>query len=142
MMMYVWIALILLFIVIEAITAQLVTIWSALGSVGALIAYFCGATTLVQWIVFVAVSTVSLVATRPLVKKYIKVKIQPTNADSSIGLEAVVSETIDNLRQEGAVKLRGLEWTARSENGEIIEKDEIVIVRAIEGVKLIVDKKQ
>ena len=53
-----------------------------------------------------------------------------------------MTERIDNLRSTGTVQVNGQEWTARSVNPEhVIEKDEIVMVRAIEGVKLIVGKR-
>lgn len=142
MMMYIWIALIICFSVMEAMTAQLVSIWFVVGSAASLAGYFLGANEVLQLVIFVIVSLIALAATRPIVKKYLKTKIQPTNADSAIGLEAVVTERIDNIRSQGAVKLKGLEWTARSLNGDEIDKDEIVTVKAIEGVKLIVEKKQ
>lgn len=142
MMMYIWIALIICFSVMEAMTAQLVSIWFVVGSAASLAGYFFGANEVLQLVIFVIVSLIALAATRPIVKKYLKTKIQPTNADSAIGLEAVVTERIDNIRSQGAVKLKGLEWTARSLNGDEIDKDEIVTVKAIEGVKLIVEKKQ
>jgi membrane protein implicated in regulation of membrane protease activity len=65
-----------------------------------------------------------------------------TNADSLIGQEAVVTQKIDNLHSTGAVKINGQEWTARSVVQEhVIDVDEVVMVRAIEGVKLIVGKR-
>ena len=65
-----------------------------------------------------------------------------TNADSLIGQEAIVTEKIDNLHSTGTVRINGQEWTARSVNPEhVIEKDETVMVRSIEGVKLIVGKR-
>jgi membrane protein implicated in regulation of membrane protease activity len=65
-----------------------------------------------------------------------------TNADSLIGQEAVVTEKIDNIKSTGAAQVNGQIWTARSVNpAHVIEKDEIVMIRAIEGVKLIVGKR-
>jgi membrane protein implicated in regulation of membrane protease activity len=90
----------------------------------------------------VAGSVVLLFLTRPLAVRLLKKDAVRTNADSLIGKEAVVTEKIDNLRSTGAVQVSGQVWTARSVNSEhIIEKDEIVMIRAIEGVKLIVGKR-
>ena len=137
---FVWIALTVVFILIEAMTTQLLTIWFAAGSAAAIIATLLDASPLVQCIVFVAVSLIALIATRPLVKKLTKQKFSPTNADRFIGETAIVTESIDNIAQTGLVKLQGTVWTARSGNGEIIAEGESVTVRKIEGVKLIVEK--
>ncbi len=139
-MVWIWAALTVVFIVVEAVTVQLLTIWFAVGSVAALVASLLGATTVWQCIIFVIVSLVILVLTRPYVKKMIESRTEPTNADRCIGKEAVVCETIDNRAGKGQVKIAGIVWTARSEDDSIIETDEIVKVEKIDGVKVIVSK--
>lgn len=134
-----WIVALVAFVVIEALTAQLLTIWFAVGSVAALIAEMLGAEVWLQWTVFVAVSAVILIATRPFVKKLTKQKLQPTNADRCIGEIAVVTEKIDNIAGKGAVKVNGIEWSARTQSGKIIEPGNTVKVIKIDGVKLIVE---
>lgn len=133
-----WIVFLVAFIITEAATAQLVTIWFAAGALAALIADVLHASVLVQWIVFVSVSAVALIATRPLVKKFKKVPHQATNADRIIGQTAVVTEDIDNIAAKGRVQAGGMSWSARSENGEKIQSGETVTVERIDGVKLIV----
>lgn len=137
-MLWIWIAAIVAFVVIEAVTVQLVTIWFAVGAVGGLIAFLCGAELWLQIVVFVAVSAVTLIATKPLVKRFTKTDKQPTNADRYIGQYAVVTESIDNIANTGAATIGGLEWTARSADGSKIEKEKVVTVERIEGAKLIV----
>lgn len=137
-----WAIAILIFSVLEAITAQLVSIWFVLGSVGAIIAAACDASIFVQVSVFIVVSVLALLITRPLVKKYVRPKIQKTNADRSIGQEAVIIQQVNNLVATGQAKLGGNVWTVRSADGSVIEEGEIVIVEEIEGVKLIVKPKQ
>ena len=134
-----WIVALIAFVVIEALTAQLLTIWFAVGSVAALIAEMLGAEVWLQWTVFVAVSAVVLIATRPFVKKLTKQKLQPTNADRCIGEIAVVTEKIDNIAGKGAVKVNGIEWSARTQSGETVESGNTVRVIKIDGVKLIVE---
>lgn len=137
-MLIFWIGALVLLVVVEALTTQLVTIWFAVGAAGAIIANLLGAQYWVQWSVFIVLSVLSLIVTRPLVKKFTKRKVQPTNADRNIGAKAIVLEDIDNTAGTGAVNVRGIVWTARSVNGERIEKDANVVVKAIEGVKLLV----
>ncbi len=139
-MLIFWVVLLILLIIVEAVTAQMVTIWFAAGAVGAIVAERFGAEVWLQWVVFVAVSAVALVVTRPLVKKLTKTTVQPTNADRYIGQIAVVTETIDNIEAKGQVNVSGAVWTARSADGSVIEKDEKVTVEKIDGVKLIVKK--
>lgn len=139
-MLYFWIAAFVFLVVVEASTAQLVTIWFAVGALGALIANVLNAQDWLQWVVFVLVSFITLIATRPLVKKFTKKKIQPTNADRNIGAQALVLEDIDNTLGKGSVNVEGVTWTARSLDGSLIEKGTMVIVDKIEGVKLIVTK--
>lgn len=116
-MLFVWIGLMVAFTVIEAVTVQLVTIWFAVGSLVALIANIAGANIVVQWLIFVAVSAVCLLATRPVVKKVVNAKAQPTNADRCIGQTALVTEAIDNEIGTGQVNSKGIIWTARSKRG-------------------------
>ena len=139
-MVFVWIAATIAFIIVEAATTQLVTIWFAAGSAAATIAALLKADTLVQLIVFVAFSLIALIVTRPLVKKLTKQKFSPTNAARFIGETAVVTQAIDNIAETGLVKLQGTVWTARTADGSAIAEGEKVTVKAIEGVKLIVEK--
>ena len=100
-----------------------------------------GAAVWLQIFWFVIVSVATLVLTRPLVKRYVDSRSVATNADRSIGRAAVVTERIDNLAATGAVQLDGVVWTARSTDDAVaIETGERVTVRAIEGVKLIVER--
>ncbi len=137
-MLIFWVVLLIALIVIEAATAQMVTIWFAAGSVGAIVAELLGAQPWLQWLVFIVVSVVALVATRPLVKKLTKTRVQPTNADRCIGKTAVVTEEIDNDAVKGQVNVDGVIWTARSSDGSVIEKDAKVKIEKIDGVKVIV----
>ncbi|MBR0348644.1 MAG: NfeD family protein [Clostridia bacterium] len=139
-MLWLWIALIVAFLVIEAVTVQLVTIWFTVGAIGALIANVLHTEIWVQVLVFVAVSAITLLLTRPFVKRFTEQHKVPTNADRYIGKQAVVVEPIDNIHAKGAVTVGGLEWTARTKDGSNIEKDEIVTIESIEGAKLIVKK--
>ncbi len=140
-MMIIWIALAAVFAVVEACTVQLVSIWFTIGALAALIAETLGAKEATQLIIFVVVSVIALILTRPFVKKFSSSKIQPTNADMHIGQDAIVTQDINNTEATGTAKVKGVEWTARSADGSEIPTGEIVKVKAIEGVKLIVERK-
>lgn len=136
-----WVVALVVFLIVEAVTAGLVSIWFVFGSLVALICAVLGAAVWLQIFWFVIVSVATLVLTRPLVKRYVDSRSVATNADRSIGRAAVVTERIDNLAATGAVKLDGVVWTARSTDDAVaIETGERVTVRAIEGVKLIVER--
>ena len=136
-----WVVALVVFLIVEAVTAGLVSIWFVFGSLVALICAALGAAVWLQIFWFVIVSVATLVLTRPLVKRYVDSRSVATNADRSIGRTAVVTERIDNLAATGAVKLDGVVWTARSTDDAVaIEAGERVTVRAIEGVKLIVER--
>lgn len=135
-----WLAALVFFAIVEASTASLVSVWFIGGALVAMIAALLGGSMWLQFILFLAVSAILLFSLRPLAKKYLKPKHTATNAGSNIGKTAVVTEQIDNLRGKGAVKVSGVEWSARSASGEIIALDAVVRITAIEGVKLCVEQ--
>ncbi len=137
-----WIAAIVVFGVVEAVTAGLVSIWFVPGAVAGLIAAMAGAGLLVQLVLFLAVSAAALAATRPLVKKLSAGRAVPTNADRVLGRTARVTETIDNDSASGAVYVDGKTWTARSADGSVLPAGSRVEIRRMEGVKLIVEAAQ
>lgn len=138
-MSIVWVVLMVVFLVVEAATAGLTCIWFAVGSLAALIAALFDAQLWLQIVWFLVISFVTLYFTRPLVKKYVNSRSQPTNADMVIGKEALVTEDIDNVEATGAVSVGGKVWTARSAVGGRIKSGAVVSVLRIEGVKLIVE---
>lgn len=135
-----WLYAVILLCVVEIFTFQLVAIWPAIGGVGALLASTFGAPPVLQFVVFIVISAVLLIATRPLVKRILKPRHERTNADRNIGRTAVVTEDIVNAESKGAAKISGVTWIARSSDGSFIAKDEIVRIDAIDGTKLIVSK--
>nr|WP_325297277.1 NfeD family protein [uncultured Dysosmobacter sp.] len=135
-----WVAAIVLFGVVEAATAGLVSIWFVAGALGALLAAVGGLGVTAQVVVFIAVSAAALAVTRPLVRKYAAGKAVPTNLDRVIGEAAKVTETIDNADSTGAVYVDGKTWTARSADGAVIPAGTRVEIQRMEGVKLFVKK--
>lgn len=137
-MIALWSAAIVVFLIIEGVTAGLASIWFAIGSAAALVSALFGAPVWLQIVWFVLISGVTLFFTRPLAKKYVNSRTVPTNADRLIGMEGIVTERIDNLEGTGMVYIDGKTWTARSAGDEIIEKGAKVNALEINGVKLIV----
>ena len=137
-MTIIWLVLAVVMAVLEAATVQLVSIWFVIGSVAACVTSLFTDNILIQAIVFVAVTGIALIATRPLVKKIKSKKAEPTNSDRYIGMEGVVTSTVDNLAAAGQVRVGGSVWTARSVDDNPIPEGTKITVTAIEGVKLIV----
>ena len=134
----VWLALLIIFAVAEAATVGLTSVWFAIGSLGALVCALAGGNIWLQLGIFIVLSLVCLVALRPLAKKYLNNRVEPTNADRVIGQEARVIQDIDNIQGTGAVTIGGVTWTARSEHDTPIPAGAMVRVLRIEGVKVIV----
>lgn len=134
-----WLAAMVVFLGVEAVVPGLVSIWFAFGALGAFVSALLHAPMWLQIVWFLLLSVLSLCLTRPLAKKYVNNKIQPTNADMVIGRECLVTEEINNLLSAGAVSVSGKVWTARSDNDDVvIPAGETVVAVRIEGVKLIV----
>lgn len=134
----VWLALIVVFLLIEASTVTLVSTWFAVGALAALIAGLLNAPVWLQVMVFVLVSAAALSALRPLVRKYVTPKITKTNVDAVVGSTGLVTVAIDNVSAVGQVKLGAMYWTARSTAGNRIPEGMLVQVDRIEGVKVFV----
>ncbi len=134
----IWLILLVVFLIIEANTVAVVSIWFAAGALVALITSFFDALLWLQITVFLAVSVVCLACLRTVVGKYIKPRIVPTNVDAILDSQGYVTEDIDNLAARGQVKLGAMEWTARSTDGTVIPKGTLVKVDKVEGVKVFV----
>lgn len=137
-MQYVWIAAVVLLAILEGATSQMICIWFVIGAAAALITSIFTDVVWIQMVVFVAVSMVTLLLTRPLVKKALSFQKEETNAGRYIGQKGVVIETIENNAGKGQVNIAGNIWTARSVDGTVIPKGDPVRVDSIEGVKLMV----
>lgn len=138
----IWLAVLVILLIAEALTLGLTTIWFAGGALIALVAALVGANVWVQIGIFLAVSLILLIFTRPVALRYMNKSTLKTNVDSLAGEEGIVSETIDNLEATGKVKLNDVFWMARSEDGGIIEEGTVVEIVRVDGVKLIVKVKE
>lgn len=138
--LYVWLAVIIISVAVEAFTFALCGIWFAVGGVAALVAASLSVGLMGQWIVFVVFSALLLVLVRPFCRRFLGSRQQATNADRIIGQTAVVTEPIDNLMETGAVKIFGKIWTARSTTDTPIPIGTRVTVVEIRGVKAIVQQ--
>ena len=143
-MVWIWLALTVILLIVELCTTQLVSVWCALGAgvTTVIVAIFPKIPVPVQVIIFIVSSAVFLLCTKKFVKKFLaRNKEQSTNLELYYDKVAVVTEDINNELATGAIKINGLIWTARSENGERIEKDALVIFKKIDGNKAIVERK-
>ncbi len=136
----IWVAVMVIFGVLEAVTVGLTSIWFVVGAVGGLVVSMLSGPIWLQLVVYFAVPIVCMIAARPLVIKYNNHSTPATNADRVLGATARVTERIDNTVPSGAVYVDGKTWSARSESDAIIEVDTLVRVKRMEGVRLFVEE--
>lgn len=136
----VWIVIAVFLAIIEAATMGITTIWFAAGALVAAFSAMFIDSLMAQIAIFLLVSVLLLVFTRPVVNKYFSKKTVKTNADALVGMTGVVVDTIEPIKL-GQVKVNGQMWTAIA-GDDIIYKDEEVIVKEISSVKLVVAKKE
>ena len=135
-----WLVVIVAFVAIELNTMALTTIWFAGGALAAFFAAYAGFSIKAQLVVFLIVSLIMLIFTRPFASKFINKGTVKTNAESLIGKKARVTVEINNQLSQGAAVVGGQEWTARAEDDEsLISTGTMVMIREIRGVKLIVE---
>ena len=136
-----WLVVVVVFLVAELSTVTLTSIWFAAGGLIALFVAMAGGGFAFQMIAFLVGSFAMFFATKPWADKVINAKKISTNADRALGEEVRVIERINNLDQTGMVMVHGQEWTARTEDDNIIiEQGELVRVLRISGVKVIVER--
>lgn len=134
-----WLIALIIFIVIEAVTVTLVSVWFAGGSLVGMLAAALHAPLWLQVVLFLVVSLVLLFYTRPFAMKHFNKDREKTNVSGIIGKQGIVTNEINNLHGEGQVTVGGQEWSARNiVDGEVIPEGSIVTVEEIKGVKLMV----
>ncbi len=141
--MWLWLIAFVVFLIAEIATVALTSIWFAAGALVAFIVSFFCDTLWVQILVFLIVSLVMVIVTRPVANKFLNQNREKTNVDAMVGRQGVVTEAIDNLKAVGEVSISGQLWMARTADDTIrIMEGAKVIVKEIRGVKLIVEEKE
>ncbi len=135
-----WLVAMVVFLIAEAASVSLVSIWFAAGALIAIIASLFGAGLKLQIILFLGVSAVLLLSLRSVVRRYITPHTTRTNVDSMIGRVGVVTTPVNNIAALGQVLIAGSEWSARSTTGEPLPEGMKVRVDRIEGVKVFVSE--
>ena len=138
-MLYVWIAVLVAAVVVEALTNDFVAIWFFPAAVVSMILSLLNTSPWVQLLVFLILGLVLVVATRPLCRRFLTTKQEKTNVDAIVGKICIVTEEIRNIDEVGEVKVGGLHWSARAADNRIIPVGEQVTVKEVQGVKLIVE---
>lgn len=128
----VWLVAAIIFLIIEALSVQLISIWLAGGAIVAMVLALLNVNFWIQVLVFAIVSLLLIILTRPLVKRILSKNVEATNADRSIGKEAAVTSEINNVLGKGQVNLAGQIWSARSSDDSVINEGETVIVEKID----------
>ena len=133
-----WLAAMVIFIIAEATTVTLVSIWFAVGALGAILIALLGGGLTLQVTVFLALAIVLLIFLRGAVRKHFTPRITRTNVDSVIGATGIVLTPVNNIAALGQVQVNGVEWSARSSDNSHIAAGTLVRVDRIEGVKVYV----
>lgn len=115
-----------------------VSLWIAAGAFAGLVTSVLNLPFIFQLFVFLLITGIFTFLLRPSIRKRFPIPVIPTNTEALIGKYAPVTVAIDNITGAGQVKLDGMEWSARSTDGQPIEEGTVVCVHHIEGVKLIV----
>lgn len=137
-----WIIIALLALAVEIITVgTLVSIWFSIGALAAYISAQLNFKFEMQLLVFLAVSVLAFLTIRPIAKRFLSTKQQPTNADRYIGQHVTVTEAI-SAEKWGAVMIQGVRWSAREVNNAAVDVGVSVEIIALEGAKLLVKKDQ
>ena len=134
----IWLVLMVVFLLAEAVTVATISLWFAAGALVALLVSLLGLQVWLQVVLFLLVSGVLLACLRPMVKRHFTPKLTRTNVDAIVGTRGMVTAEIDNVCAAGQVKLNGMEWTARSTTGQIIPAGTLIRVDRVEGVKVFV----
>lgn len=135
-----WLVLAVVMLILEALTVGLISIWMGIGGLAAAATALVTDRFLIQLVVFIVVSLILLIATRPLAHKYLNRKTVATNVDAMAGQKAVVIKDVTPL-EYGEVKVNGMTWTAAPAPGSgALRAGDVVVVESVEGVKLIVRK--
>lgn len=138
----IWFIAIIVFLILEAVTYQLVSIYLAIGAVGGLVMYMLGFDFIPQMIVFLILSIILLCLLRPISVKAMKNRTLKTNADSLIGEKVYITKDVNNIEGSGEGRINGADWSVRSSDGSVITKGTSAVVERIEGVKLIVREEE
>lgn len=138
MELIIWGILCVILFTAEALTCQLISIWFGVGSLAAFFTALFGGGLTAQLIMFIAVSAALLILTRPFLKKLMVGKTEATNADLDIGECATILEEVDPAAGTGRARRNGIDWIAVSADGESIPVGTTVVIKQIQGAKLIV----
>lgn len=133
-----WLIAMVVFILAEAATVTLVSIWFAVGALAAIVVALLGGSVLVQVTVFLVVAIVLLASLRGMVRKHFTPRLVRTNVDSVVGSTGVVTTPVNNVAALGKVTISGMEWSARSTDNAPLPEGALVRVDRVEGVKVFV----
>ena len=135
---WIWLGIFVLTVILEASTQDFVSIWFSVGSLVA-IAISYSAPFWVELIVFVVISAMALIFTRPLVKKLMDRTVRKTNSDDFVGKRVKVEKEITKY-DGGLVKLNGIVYSAilMEEEEKSIPLDSIVEVVSLKGNRVVV----
>ena len=136
-----WVVAFLIFAIAEAVTVRLTAIWFAVGSLAAFMSVLMEIPFWMQLLLFLLVSLLFLLITRPFQKRFLAGSCQTASVSDMIGCTGTVTEQINNDEIKGRVRIGELDWLARSHDGCLLDAGEQVVVRSVEGISVVVARK-
>ncbi len=133
----VWLIVVILLVIIEAMTVNLVTVWFIISGIITMFLSFFLSDLISQFAVFVLLGILLMLLTKPFIEEIKKNKEEKLNLERIIGMQGVVIKEIKK-NVVGEVKVDGKVWSAISDKRITVDSD--IIVEEIHGVKLLVSK--
>ena len=133
-----WVIVAAITLIVEIVSLGLTSIWFTGGAIVSAVIGYMGGPLWLQIVAFIVVSTILLVAMRPLAKKHLAIGNEKTNTDSMIGRTEKILVEVDNNAGTGMLKIGDVEWRAVSDDGSVIPEGTLVKIERIEGTKLFV----
>lgn len=134
----IWLIISGIFFVAEILTTGFLIFWFGVGAIFAMIVSLFVDSILIQTIVFIVVSSIFMIFTRPLVNRIVSIKeTLPTNIYTIKNKEGYVIDDLNDIDYSGKVKINGELWSAISDVP--LKRGTKVKVVDVEGVKLKVE---
>lgn len=142
MMFWIWLGVIVVTVIVEIVTLELVSIWFSFGAIiPFILSAFKGAVPMeIQIVIFVVVSALLILLLRKYAQKLLfKNTDEKTNIDSFKGKKIRLLEDA-SFEKSGSIKINDVVWTATSQDGSLLKAGELVEIVSIDGNKCIVKK--
>ena len=141
MWIYIWLAVLVVTLIVEFVTLDLVSVWISLGAFVAMILAACKVGFEIQIAVAVVIAVGCILGLRKVALKWLNRTKEKTNMELIIGkkVKLLTKITEDEM---GTVKINGIVYSVKEKDDNEVEENSYVVIEKIEGNKLIVRKEK